>query len=51
MKRNLKAAEERPLADLLDLEANGMRVTRDTDDHKEAAQAFVEKRAPVFRGS
>ena len=51
MKRNLKAAEERDLADLLDLEANGMRITRDTDDHKEAAQAFVEKRAPVFRGS
>ncbi len=50
MKRNLKAAEERDLADLLDLEANGMRITRDTDDHKEAAQAFVEKRAPVFRG-
>ena len=51
MKRNLKAAEEQSLADLLDLEANGMRVTRDTDDHKEAAQAFVEKRKPVFRGS
>ena len=51
MKRNLKAAEEQPLADLLDLEANGMRVTRDTDDHREAAQAFVEKRAPKFRGS
>ena len=51
MKRNLKAAEEQSLADLLDLEANGMRVTRDTDDHKEAAQAFVEKRAPKFRGS
>ena len=51
MKRNLKAGEEQSLADLLDLEANGMRVTRDTDDHKEAAQAFVEKRKPVFRGS
>ncbi|MSO90075.1 MAG: enoyl-CoA hydratase [Acetobacteraceae bacterium] len=51
MKRNLKAAEEQPLADLLDLEANGMRITRDTDDHQEAARAFVEKRAPVFRGS
>jgi len=51
MKRNLKAAEEQPLADLLDLEANGMRISRDTDDHKEAALAFVEKRKPVFRGS
>jgi len=51
MKRNLKAAEERDLADLLDMEAAGMRVTRETDDHKEAARAFVEKRAPVFRGS
>ena len=23
---------------------------RDTEDHREAARAFVEKRAPVFRG-
>jgi 2-(1,2-epoxy-1,2-dihydrophenyl)acetyl-CoA isomerase len=50
MKRNLKAAEEQSLADLLDTEANGMRVTRESEDHKEAARAFVEKRSPVFVG-
>jgi 2-(1,2-epoxy-1,2-dihydrophenyl)acetyl-CoA isomerase len=50
IKRNMKAAEEGSLGDVLDSEAYGMMRCRQTEDHAEAAQAFVEKRAPVFRG-
>ena len=50
MKRNLNAAESRPLADCLDLEAWGHTRSGLTEDHKEAARAFVEKRTPVFKG-
>jgi 2-(1,2-epoxy-1,2-dihydrophenyl)acetyl-CoA isomerase len=50
MKRNMKAAEEGTLSEVMDLEAFGMMRCADTDDHKEAARAFVEKRAPVFKG-
>jgi 2-(1,2-epoxy-1,2-dihydrophenyl)acetyl-CoA isomerase len=50
MKRNMKIAEEGTLSDLLDMEAIGMSRCRDTDDHREAARAFVEKRTPVFKG-
>jgi 2-(1,2-epoxy-1,2-dihydrophenyl)acetyl-CoA isomerase len=50
MKRNLNVAESCDLAAGLDSEANGMLRCRASEDHKEAAQAFVEKRAPVFRG-
>jgi 2-(1,2-epoxy-1,2-dihydrophenyl)acetyl-CoA isomerase len=50
IKRNMKAAEEGTLSDVLDSEAYGMLRTRETADHAEAAKAFVEKRAPVFRG-
>lgn len=50
IKRNMKAAEEGSLADTLDSEAYGMLRTRETQDHAEAAKAFVEKRAPVFQG-
>lgn len=50
MKRNLNAAEVAPLAECLDLEAFGHTRTGMTEDHKEAAQAFVDKRQPVFRG-
>jgi 2-(1,2-epoxy-1,2-dihydrophenyl)acetyl-CoA isomerase len=50
MKRNFNAAESCSLAELLDLEARGQIETGRTIDHKEAARAFVEKRAPVFVG-
>jgi 2-(1,2-epoxy-1,2-dihydrophenyl)acetyl-CoA isomerase len=50
MKANFNAAENGSLGELLDLEAKHQVETGRTEDHKEAARAFVEKRAPVFTG-
>jgi 2-(1,2-epoxy-1,2-dihydrophenyl)acetyl-CoA isomerase len=50
MKRTMNAAETGTLKDLLDLEAWHHTRCGMTDDHREAARAFVEKREPVFRG-
>jgi 2-(1,2-epoxy-1,2-dihydrophenyl)acetyl-CoA isomerase len=50
MKRNFNAAESGTLSELLDLEARRQIETGQTEDHLEAARAFVEKRTPVFRG-
>lgn len=50
MKQNFNAAENCTLAQLLDLEARHQIETGRTQDHKEAARAFVEKRTPVFVG-
>jgi len=50
MKRNMNAAETGSLRDCLDLEAWHHTRTGMTEDHKEAAQAFVDKRTPVFKG-
>ena len=50
MKRNLNAAESGTLREVLDLEAWHHTRTGQTEDHRAAAQAFVEKREPVFRG-
>jgi 2-(1,2-epoxy-1,2-dihydrophenyl)acetyl-CoA isomerase len=50
MKRNLNVAEAGTLAEGLDSEAFGMLRARASDDHKEAARAFVEKRKPEFKG-
>lgn len=50
MKRNLNAGLRGSLADVLDAEAIHMVRTFETSDHKGAAAAFVEKRAPQFDG-
>jgi 2-(1,2-epoxy-1,2-dihydrophenyl)acetyl-CoA isomerase len=50
MKRNMNAAESGTLKDLLDLEAWHHTRTGMTEDHREAAKAFVDKREPVFKG-
>jgi len=48
----LELAKEsgRALASVLDVEAIHMVRTMQTEDHKQASLAFVEKRPPVFRG-
>jgi len=50
MKRNLERAEAGDLAAVLDSEAEGQIRCRLTEDHREAARAFVERRPPRFRG-
>jgi 2-(1,2-epoxy-1,2-dihydrophenyl)acetyl-CoA isomerase len=50
MKRNLFAAETEPLATVLEMEAVHQARTAMTEDHLEAAKAFVERRRPVFKG-
>jgi 2-(1,2-epoxy-1,2-dihydrophenyl)acetyl-CoA isomerase len=50
MKRNMNAAESASLKEMLDLEAWHHTRTGMTEDHREAARAFVEKREPHFKG-
>jgi 2-(1,2-epoxy-1,2-dihydrophenyl)acetyl-CoA isomerase len=50
MKKNLNLAERASLSELMDAEAIHHTHCSDTEDHREAAAAFVEKRAPKFRG-
>lgn len=50
IKRNLFAAETEPFATVLEMEAVHQARTAMTEDHLEAANAFVEKRRPVFTG-
>jgi 2-(1,2-epoxy-1,2-dihydrophenyl)acetyl-CoA isomerase len=50
-KRNLNAAENgADIRSIFQLEAQAMVRSMQTEDHREAARAFVEKRAAVFRG-
>lgn len=50
MKKNMNLAEEARLGASLDMEAIHHTRSAGTADHKEAAIAFVEKRAPNFQG-
>lgn len=50
LKQNLNDALVLPLAELLDVEASRQMACADTDDAREAAQAFLEKRSPKFVG-
>jgi 2-(1,2-epoxy-1,2-dihydrophenyl)acetyl-CoA isomerase len=49
MKKNLNAAETRSLAEVLDLEAWHHTRCGQSEEHREAARAFAEKRDPIFR--
>jgi len=50
MKRNLHAAETEPFGPVLEMEAVHQARTGQTEDHKEAVRAFIEKRKPAFEG-
>jgi 2-(1,2-epoxy-1,2-dihydrophenyl)acetyl-CoA isomerase len=50
MKENLNRAMAGDVDDCLDLEATHHIHCGQTEDHREAARAFVEKREPVFKG-
>jgi 2-(1,2-epoxy-1,2-dihydrophenyl)acetyl-CoA isomerase len=50
IKRNINNAEHMSLEACFDAEAIHHSRSGETDDHKEAAKAFVEKRKPVFSG-
>jgi enoyl-CoA hydratase/carnithine racemase len=49
-KRLLREGQHSRLADVLELSAAFQALAHETDDHREAVDAFIEKRAPVFNG-
>jgi enoyl-CoA hydratase/carnithine racemase len=48
-KRLLREGERSELQTLLDMSASMQAIAHQSEDHKEAVNAFVEKRKPVFR--
>ena len=50
MKENLNRATAGEVDDCLDLEATHHIHCGQTEDHREATRAFVDKREPVFKG-
>jgi 2-(1,2-epoxy-1,2-dihydrophenyl)acetyl-CoA isomerase len=51
MKENLNLAEHADLRTLMDQEALNLYLSFQTEDHRAAARAFVERTTPVFRGA
>lgn len=51
MKQNINRATESDFKTCLDWEADRLVRSAQTEDHREAVRAFIEKRAPVFRGT
>jgi 2-(1,2-epoxy-1,2-dihydrophenyl)acetyl-CoA isomerase len=51
MKENLNRGETADMWTMLDQEALNMTLSGQTNDHREAARAFVEKRQPEFKGA
>jgi 2-(1,2-epoxy-1,2-dihydrophenyl)acetyl-CoA isomerase len=51
MKENLNRGENSDVFTALDQEALNMQLSGTTNDHREAAKAFVEKRTPTFTGN
>lgn len=49
-KRLLKAAQRLELKDLLDMSASLQAISHQMDDHREALEAFLDKREPSFKG-
>lgn len=50
-KRLLREAQHARLTDILELSAAFQALAHETADHKEAVEAFMEKRSPVFTGA
>ena len=50
MKENINRGTTMDFASALEMEAMNMQLSGMTQDHQEAARAFVEKRPPVFKG-